>query len=131
MCPLLHVTSCSILRASLCSNALPETATASINYRIEYSSSVEATMSRIRSVLEPVVQRLNLTFDAYGSHVDVKNNVVHLSIVEDSEIEPAPQTPTEGAVWDMVAGTTRHIWNDAIAAPTGMMGELLTQTILT
>ncbi|GAA5958380.1 hypothetical protein JCM8115_002448 [Rhodotorula mucilaginosa] len=104
-------------------NTLPETATASINYRIEYSSSVEATTSRIRSVLEPVVQRLNLTFDAYGSHADVKNNVVHLSVVKDSEIEPAPQTPTAGAVWDMVAGTTRHIWNDAIAAPTGMMAN--------
>ncbi|GAA5862369.1 hypothetical protein JCM3774_002494 [Rhodotorula dairenensis] len=104
-------------------NALPESASASINYRIEFSSSVEATTSRIRSVLEPVVQGLNLTFDAYGSHADVKNNVVHLSVVEDSEIEPAPLTPTEGSAWDLIAGTTRHIWQDAIATPTGMMAN--------
>lgn len=68
---------------------------------------------------------LNLTFDAYGSHADVKNNVVHLSVVEDSEIEPAPLTPTEGSAWDLIAGTTRHLWQDAIATPTGMMGEPL------
>lgn len=54
----------------------------------------------------------------------MKQKVVRLSVVEGSEIEPAPQTPTEGAAWDLIAGTTRHIWQDAIATPTGMMGEL-------
>lgn len=105
------------------SNALPESATASINYRIEFSSSVDETTDRIRSILEPAVHKLNLTFDAYGSHSDAKQNVVRLSVIEGSEIEPAPQTPTKGTVWELIAGTTRHIWHDAIATPTGMMGE--------
>ncbi|POY76341.1 hypothetical protein BMF94_0537 [Rhodotorula taiwanensis] len=104
-------------------NALPESATASINYRIEFSSSVDETTDRIRSILEPAVHKLNLTFDAYGSHSDAKQNVVRLSVIEGSEIEPAPQTPTKGTVWELIAGTTRHIWHDAIATPTGMMAN--------
>ncbi|GAA5902875.1 hypothetical protein JCM5296_006320 [Sporobolomyces johnsonii] len=104
-------------------NALPEYATASINYRIDFLSSVNATLSRIASVLSPVVSSLNLTFDAYGTHPDVENNVVRLSVVEGSEIEPAPLTPTEGDAWDLMAGTTRGIWEGAVVAPSGMVAN--------
>ncbi|CEQ42341.1 SPOSA6832_04155 [Sporobolomyces salmonicolor] len=101
-------------------NALPEYTTASINYRIDFLSSVNATLSRIASVLSPVISSLNLTFDAYGTHPDIENNVVRLSVVEGSEIEPAPLTPTEGEAWDLMAGTTRGIWEGAVVAPSGM-----------
>lgn len=105
------------------SNALPEYASASINYRIDFLSSVNATLSRLSSILAPTVKRFNLTFDAYGSHSDVENDVVRLQVIEGSEIEPAPITPTEGKAWELMAGTTRHVWKDAIVGPSGMVGE--------
>lgn len=49
---------------------------------------------------------------------------MRLQVIEGSEIEPAPITPTEGAAWQLMSGTTRHIWQDAIVSPSGMVGEL-------
>lgn len=105
------------------SNALPEYASASINYRIDFLSSVNATLSRLLSILAPTVKGFNLTFDAYGSHSDIENDVVRLQVIEGSQIEPAPITPTEGTAWTLMAGTTRHVWKDAIVGPSGMVGE--------
>ncbi|GAA6016815.1 hypothetical protein JCM10207_003261 [Rhodosporidiobolus poonsookiae] len=104
-------------------NALPEYVKASVNYRIDFLSSVNVTLQHISSVLEPVVRSLNLTFDAYGSASHADNNVVRLSVVGKSEIEPAPITPTEGPAWDLTAGTARHVWPESIAVPTGMQAN--------
>jgi len=104
------------------SNALPEYASASVNYRIDFLSSVNETLEHISSILAPVVAGLNLTFSSYGSHDKADNNVVRLSVVESSAIEPAPLTPTAGDAWDLMAGTTRHIWEGAVVAPSGMVG---------
>ncbi|BGP00603.1 hypothetical protein JCM10021v2_004291 [Rhodotorula toruloides] len=104
-------------------NALPEYASASINYRIDFLSSVNATLSRLLSILAPTVKGFNLTFDAYGSHSDIENDVVRLQVIEGSQIEPAPITPTEGTAWTLMAGTTRHVWKDAIVGPSGMVAN--------
>ncbi|TNY18491.1 hypothetical protein DMC30DRAFT_51975 [Rhodotorula diobovata] len=104
-------------------NALPEYAAASVNYRIDFLSTVNETLERISSILEPVVAALNLTFSAYGSHKDVDNNVVRLSMVDTSAIESAPLTPTDGGAWDLMTGTTRHIWPGAVVAPSGMIAN--------
>ncbi|GAA5972509.1 hypothetical protein JCM11641_001876 [Rhodosporidiobolus odoratus] len=104
-------------------NALPEFSTASINYRIDFLSSVNSTLTRISSILEPVVSSLNMSFSSYGSHLSVTNNVVRLAVIEKSEIEPAPITPAEGAAWDLMAGTMRFIWPGAVAAPSGMVAN--------
>ncbi|BGP34581.1 hypothetical protein JCM10296v2_006403 [Rhodotorula toruloides] len=104
-------------------NALPEYASASINYRIDFLSSVNATLSRLSSILAPTVKHFNLTFDAYGSHSDIENDVVRLQVIEGSQIEPAPITSTEGKAWELMAGTTRHVWKDAIVGPSGMVAN--------
>ncbi|GAA5847109.1 hypothetical protein JCM9279_002692 [Rhodotorula babjevae] len=104
-------------------NALPEYASAFINYRIDFQSSVNETLEHIASILEPVVAPLGLVFAPFGSHPDVDNNVVRLSQFGTSGIEPAPLTPTEGAVWELMAGTTRHVWPGAVVAPSGMIAN--------
>ena len=103
-------------------NALPEYASAFINYRIDFQSSVNETLEHIASILEPVVAPLSLVFAPFGSHPEVDNNVVRLSMFGTSGIEPAPLTPTEGPVWELMAGTTRHVWPGAVVAPSGMIG---------
>ncbi|GAA5900928.1 hypothetical protein JCM6882_005981 [Rhodosporidiobolus microsporus] len=104
-------------------NALPELASASVNYRISFLSSVNETLTRISSILEPVAASLNMTFSSYGSHADVENNVIRLSAIEGSPIEPAPLTPAEGPAWELMAGTTKHLWQDAIVAPSAMIAN--------
>ncbi|GAA5853659.1 hypothetical protein JCM8547_007400 [Rhodosporidiobolus lusitaniae] len=104
-------------------NALPELATASINYRIAFTSSVNATLTRISSILSPVVHSLNYTFSSFGSHPDATRNVVRLSILGDSPIEPAPISPSEGPAWELMAGTARHVWPGVVAASSGMIAN--------
>ncbi|GAA5985155.1 hypothetical protein JCM10908_002547 [Rhodotorula pacifica] len=105
-------------------NALPESATASINYRIEYTSSVNETVEHASRIIEPLAKKLGLAYDKLGSLGDhVTQNVVRLSIIEHSEFEPAPVTRTEGPTWELIAGTAKHVWPGAIAGPTGMMAN--------
>lgn len=108
------------------SNALPEYSTATINYRIDFLSSVNETLSRISSILSPIASSLNLTYSAFSTDSDLTappNNHVRLSVVEGSKIEPAPLTPTEGEVWELMSGTARHVFNGSIVAPSAMIGE--------
>ncbi|ORY77565.1 vacuole protein [Leucosporidium creatinivorum] len=104
-------------------NALPEYATATSNYRIDFLSSVHSTLSRLSSILSPVVHSLNMTFDSYGSHANVSNNVVRLKMVKDSGIEPAPITPSEGKAWEFMSGSVRGVWRDAVVAPSAMIAN--------
>ncbi|KAM0754519.1 carboxypeptidase S [Meredithblackwellia eburnea MCA 4105] len=104
-------------------NALPELSSAKVNYRIDFLESVESEFKRITSILEPVVSSLNLTFSVQGSHASVANNVVRLDIDGEGGLEPAPLTPSKGLAFDLMGSTVRHIWEDAVVAPSGMIAN--------
>ncbi|GAA6011066.1 hypothetical protein JCM11491_005925 [Sporobolomyces phaffii] len=107
-------------------NALPEYSQATINYRIDFLSSLNATQTRIASILAPVAAKLNLTFSAFDDDSLVaapSTNHVRLSVRPGSEIEPAPLTPTSGPAWDLMAGTARHIFPGSVVAPSGMIAN--------
>ena len=92
-------------------NSLPESATAVVNHRIAIGSSVAAVKAHVEKTIEPVAKAFNLTTDAFGSNPDVKDRFVRLSVFGE-EIEPAPKTPTSGPVWDLFAGSVRHVLRD-------------------
>lgn len=115
-------------------NAIPERAKATVNYRIDFLSSVNETVEHVVAVLEPLVRSLNLTLELVG-HGDDGNpvnttassavvDVVRLTVGSPSEmgLEPAPLTPTRGKAFELVAGTTRHVFPEAIVAPSAMIG---------
>lgn len=81
-------------------------------------SSVDETVAHVVDLLTPLVKKLNLTFDVAGSHANTTVDVVRLHI-EGTEhgLEPAPITPTEGAAFELVAGTTRHVFPESIVTP--------------
>ena len=114
-------------RFLLRSNALPETASASVNYRIDFLSSVNATLSHAAKVLAPVVSSFNLTLDAFGTNPEVQERVVRLTSLD--AVEPAPISPTEGPAWELIAGTGRHVFDNAIVGPSGMIGKLETISV--
>jgi len=119
-------------------NALPERATATVNYRIDFTSSVAETVGHVVDVVRPLAASLNLTFDYPGASLSPppalrssaagpgeRVDVVRLTVGTPSEmgLEPAPLTATEGAAFELVAGTTRHVFPDCIVAPSAMIGE--------
>ncbi|GAA5980377.1 hypothetical protein JCM5350_000964 [Sporobolomyces pararoseus] len=106
-------------------NALPEYSQSTINYRIDFLSSVNETTSRIASILSPVVESLNMTFSAFDekSIDSASNNHVKLSLRPGSQIEPAPLTPTHGSAWELMAGTARKTFEDSIVAPSAMIAN--------
>jgi Gly-Xaa carboxypeptidase len=104
-------------------NALPEHSSATVNYRIDFLSSVNETLTRIAHILEPVATSLNITLDAYGSHSEVENNVVRLAVVPKTNVEPAPLTPSTGPAFELMSGTIKHVFDNPIVAPSAMIGE--------
>lgn len=110
-------------------NAIPERASATANYRIEFTSSVQETVDHVVGVLRPIIEKLNLTFEAPGEQLSSKTvDVVRLTVGNPSEmgLEPAPLTPTSGPAFELVAGTTRHVFPKAIVAPSAMIGAFST-----
>jgi Gly-Xaa carboxypeptidase len=61
--------------------------------------------------MRPVAEAFNLTIDAFGSNPDVKTRFVNLTVFGE-EIEPAPKTPTSGPIWNLFAGSIRHVLKD-------------------
>ncbi|KAM0791887.1 hypothetical protein ACM66B_004142 [Microbotryomycetes sp. NB124-2] len=120
-------------------NALPEYTTATINYRIDFSSSVNETLSHIKQVLSPVVKKeFNMTFSAFETpHIDdgdlsktetggdqvFGQGKVTLVVVGDSALEPAPLTPAQGQAFELMSGTIKHVFKGAIVAPSGMIAN--------
>lgn len=105
-------------------NAIPEQARATVNFRIDFTSSVAETFDRVVGILRPVVEGLNLTMAVPGQTTDASVDVVRLSNGHGGNfgLEPAPLTPTKGRAFELIAGTTRHVFPDSIVAPSAMIG---------
>lgn len=64
-------------------------------------------------IVRPLAKKHGLRFDAFGTNAtDLGSAYVQLSNF-DHAIEPAPYSPTEGPVWDLFAGSIRHVLKDA------------------
>ncbi|GAA5877908.1 hypothetical protein JCM16303_000278 [Sporobolomyces ruberrimus] len=113
--------SVTLVNGGIKMNALPEYTSANVNYRIDFLSSINATLSHAADVLAPVVSAFNLTLDAFGTNREINQNVVRLSFAD--AVEPAPISPSHGASWDFVAGTARQVFDNAIVGPSGMIAN--------
>lgn len=65
--------------------------------------------------MKPVAKQYNLDLHAFtpvsNSTGFSGNGYIQLSVFGDT-LEPAPHTPTNGPVWDVFAGTARHVLKD-------------------
>jgi Gly-Xaa carboxypeptidase len=102
-----------------------QVSTAIVNYRIDFRSNVQETFAHVVSLIEPIASKLNLTLSTAGnssltgSEKDV--NTISVTLIDGSALEPAPRTPSEGPAFELVAGTTRAMFEGAIVAPSGMI----------
>ena len=85
------------------------------NHRISFSSSVATVQQHITKIVKPIAKKYNLTLSSFDPLTNGTtfngNGYIQLSIFEGA-LEPAPHTPTSGAVWDLFAGSARHALKD-------------------
>ncbi|TIA89132.1 hypothetical protein E3P99_02203 [Wallemia hederae] len=113
-------------------NALPEVASAVVNQRIDVASSVAEMKQHLNALIRPYAERLGMRFVGFdeeekedaSQHAasDIKGTV-KLELFG-SPLDPAPSTPTEGQVWDTLAGTLKGLFGDhLIVSPHLMTGN--------
>lgn len=95
-----------VIRGGVKVNALPELVTAQINYRVDFSESIDSTKKHVERVVRKVAKRFEQDFFPF-QHSNASHGV-KLDIFG-IPIEPAPLTPTQGGVWDLFAGTVRYV----------------------
>ncbi|CAK9784507.1 carboxypeptidase S [Cutaneotrichosporon oleaginosum] len=97
-------------------NALPELVEAYVNFRIDFSESLKSTKAHVEKIAAKVAKKHDLEFRAWSG--DEKNppsgRFLTLEVLG-APLEPAPNTPTSGGVWELFAGTVRA----AIPSPDG------------
>ncbi|AAW41637.1 hypothetical protein CNBB1280 [Cryptococcus deneoformans B-3501A] len=97
-------------------NALPELVTAMVNFRIDFSESLNSTKEHVKYLASQVAEKSGLELSAFdGRDVGELNGKFVKVEVMGLPLEPAPRTPTEGGVWELFAGTVKA----AIPGPDG------------
>ncbi|KAK4688939.1 Gly-Xaa carboxypeptidase, partial [Tremellales sp. Uapishka_1] len=115
-----------IINGGIKYNALPELVTSITNYRIDFLDSSTQVLDSLIKLLRPVVESMNMTFSALGSHPDLDTNVVKLDVFG-RILEPAPITPDNGPAFELMAGTIKHLFPGTVVAPSGMIAFTDTQ----
>ncbi|WVR05361.1 hypothetical protein IAU60_002375 [Kwoniella sp. DSM 27419] len=109
-------TAVDVIRGGVKVNALPELVTTLVNFRIDFSESVQSTKDHVARLAAKVAKKHGLKFSAFEgkSNEDLGGKFVHVELMG-LPLEPAPRTPSEGGVWDLFAGTVKA----AIPGPKG------------
>jgi Gly-Xaa carboxypeptidase len=115
-------------------NALPESAYAVVNHRIDTSSSVKAVMEHDTKLLKPFAEKFNLSLTAFGTKLTDSDKptygTLELTDAWGTALEPAPVTPVNGAPYKLLSGTIKavyaahrpeHVKEQSIAVAPGIM----------
>jgi len=113
-----------LIQGGLKTNALPEQSWAVVNHRISVSDSPAVVQAHLTELLSPEASKWNLSLDAFGSLVVAdsdeapKAGSLVLTDAFGTALEPAPVTPVEGAVWNVLGGTIKTVFahNDGLPA---------------
>ena len=105
-------------------NALPENVYAIVNHRIAVESSPEDVRKHLQALFCRKASRLGLSLDAFGKCMHSKGPHGQIILSEfRPPLEPAPLSPAAGKAYEVLSGTIKHIWNDAVVAPAIMTGN--------
>lgn len=95
-------------------NALPEVVELTTNYRINMDSSVTALLDRYINIAGSVAKRYGLGL-LYGNESMIAPAAMGTLRVEiDRPLEPVSSSPTNGPIWDLLGGLTRHIYEEVL-----------------
>ncbi|TRM63016.1 hypothetical protein BD626DRAFT_548355 [Schizophyllum amplum] len=102
----------NVARAGAKTNALPEHSEAIVDSRVGWDDTVADVQARYAVVMK---EKLVDGVEGRGRiHVDLS--------WPSAGREHAPITPSEGPVWELMAGVVRHVWGEnVVVAPKGMI----------
>ncbi len=130
-------------------NALPETVTATVNYRIAPQDSLKIIKDKITHLLEPIARKHNIKVEGFGSNrssedmtkasdkKDISSSFGTLYLNSLNDLSPSPISPTniQNLVWHIFSGTIRQVFEDTktlegkIVVPVGDIMQGNTDTI--
>lgn len=107
-----------VIRGGVKVNALPELVEVTTNYRISLDSSVSAVTERFVDIAASVAYEygLGLLFNNL-TIIDTTGNGV-LRVESSKSLEPVQSSPSSGPIWDLLGGTTRHVYEATLAMGT-------------
>ncbi|GJJ11290.1 hypothetical protein Clacol_005522 [Clathrus columnatus] len=115
-------------------NALPERVTAVVNHRIDVASSVDAVKERMFSVLKPVSDEYNLSFNHFGdlfSSESSDSGSVSVFDAFQSALEPAPVSPAGHAKpWSLLSSTIRAVFEDVVGNEVSLRPDSALQIVV-
>ncbi|ORX33794.1 carboxypeptidase s precursor [Kockovaella imperatae] len=98
-------------------NALPELVKAQVNFRIDFTESIQSTKDHVARILKRVAKKNSLQLSAWegkDGDKDLGGRYIKVELIGKA-LEPAPRTPSSGGVWELFAGTVKS----ALPAPDG------------
>ena len=112
-----------VIRGGVKVNALPETVTTTVNYRVAIHESLEIVKHNIETYLSPIAQKHNLSiidFATQNTMAEIESGAYTfpgtLTLRSYNDLSPSPITPTnpdKDAVWRLFSGTLRSVFEAA------------------
>ncbi|BEJ12373.1 hypothetical protein CspHIS471_0208330 [Cutaneotrichosporon sp. HIS471] len=117
-------TAVDVIRGGVKVNALPELVEAYVNFRIDFSESLKSTKDHVERIAAKIAKKHHLEFRAWSGEANPASGRFVTLEVFGAPLEPAPNTPTSGGVWDLFAGTVRAaMGEDLVIAPFATTGN--------
>lgn len=104
----------NVIHGGLKSNALPEYTSFIFNSRISTDSSVNETVEHILKRVKVIAEEFDLGINYEDTNLKPSTPKGYFNVTIDLAIESLPVSPSEGPVWDVFAGTLRHLYEDFI-----------------
>lgn len=104
-----------IIRGGEKNNALPESVQLLTNHRIAIESNINEVMNHFASRVRAVAKKYDLGLKVNNETVLEATKNGHFSVRDaGNSLEVAPKTPVGDSVWKVLAGATRHIYEDLV-----------------
>lgn len=105
-------------------NALPEAVTAVVNHHVSVDSSTAAVIDRVEHFALEIAEMFDL--EVHSENSKLRNGGYgNLSISAFNVHEPSPVSPYTGSVWNTLAGTTKHIFEQVVKRPPSAAPEVI------
>ena len=105
-------------------NALPETVSATVNYRIAPQDSLDIVKNKIATLLEPIARQHNVKLEGFGSDRGSENEnkagdmedasssfgTLYLNSLQDLSPSPISPTDIQNPVWHIFSRTIRQVF---------------------
>lgn len=104
-----------IIRGGEKNNALPESVQLLTNHRIAIESNIQEVMDKFVSRVEAVAKKYDLGLKVDNDIILEATKNGHFSVSDaGNSLEVAPKTPVGDSAWKVLAGATRHIYEDLV-----------------